>query len=83
MGVWRVRQHPEGRWQVLTPGDTQACKRMESQADAVAAAYRFAADEGGGAVIVHASGGEVEWRRIVPPTAEPYRWEWGSVETSG
>ncbi len=73
MGVWQVRLHPEGQWQVLTPGSTQACARTETQVEAIAAAYRLAGDEGGGQLIVHTAGGVIDSYQRVAPNLNPYR----------
>lgn len=74
MGAWHVCLHHEGNWQVLTPGNTQACARKEAQREAVDAAFRMAGDEGGGEVAVHAPDGAIEQRNVVssppPPTAD-------------
>ncbi len=46
MCTWRVRRHPEGTWQVLTPGGTQACARSASQTVAISNARALMEYEG-------------------------------------
>ncbi len=64
--MWQVRLHPEGTWQVLTPGRTQACARRTNREEAVADACRLASEEVGGEVTLWTANGEVESRRRVP-----------------
>lgn len=73
MAVWRVRQHPDQRWQVLTPFGTQACARVEAQHEAIAAALQLASEEGGGHVLVEDSCGHEDHRRTAEaaPLAVP------------
>ncbi|WP_190824798.1 DUF2188 domain-containing protein [Saccharopolyspora pogona] len=64
MGTWRVRWCSDGRWQVRTPGGTQACARTNRD-HAVNAACALARIEGGGVVLVEDAQGDLEWRRTV------------------
>jgi len=57
MGVWCVRLHPDGRWQVLTPGGTQACSRSEDQQRAIETARQLAGYEHEAVLVVHDSNG--------------------------
>lgn len=66
MAVWRVRLHPDQRWQVLTPGGTQACARRTVRHEAVAAALQLASEEGGGDVLVEDPHGQEEHRLPAP-----------------
>ena len=66
MGVWCVRMHPEGRWQVLTPGGTQACSRTEDQQRAIDAARQLAGYEGEAVLVVHDASGTELSRGPVP-----------------
>lgn len=67
VGTWQVRQHPEGTWQVLTPGGTQACARTRAREAAVMIARLLAGDEGGGTVLAEDAAGDLE--RLAVPTS--------------
>lgn len=64
MGTWRVTLSADGRWQVRTPGGTQACARA-SRDHAVNAARALFQIEGGGIVLVEDAPGELESRHTV------------------
>lgn len=71
MALWRVRQHPDQRWQVLTPIGTQACARLAAQHEAIAAALQLASEEGGGDVLVEDPYGNEDHRRRTPQATTP------------
>lgn len=66
MGVWCVRWHSEGRWQVVTPGGTQACSRTEDQQRAIDTARQLAGYEGAAVLVVHDASGTELTRSSVP-----------------
>lgn len=65
MGEWSVRMHPEGRWQVLTPGGTQACSRTADRQHAVETAQQLAGYEGDAVLVVHDESGVEQSRSSV------------------
>lgn len=73
MATWYVRPLPEGGWQVLTPGYTQACAICCDHRTAVRAACARVADEGGGQVVTQTNNGQFDQLIDVGASHAPFK----------
>jgi len=64
---WHI-DRDDGGWQIQDPRQTGPRSTHRTQAEAIAAAERSLADEGGGTVVVHALDGRPREERLVEPT---------------
>ena len=68
---YHVTRNPEGGWVAKAEGATRASSRHRTQAQAEAAAKRYAGSQGGGEVRIHRPDGTIRDSDTVPPGRDP------------
>lgn len=66
-----VTPHPEGGWQVRSPGSDRASARARTQEEGVARARQILQNDGGGEIVIHRPDGSIRDADTVPPGNDP------------
>jgi len=63
---------PDGGWEVVAPGSSQASARYDRQREAIDRAREILRGSGGGELVVHDREGRIREKDTVPPARDPH-----------